>query len=81
MWPVGIPALVALFFYRPRPLLILIGVLALVHVWPLFKNEDAEEGRRYRDVPLVRATWLWLAHLALAGLLALMAFELHQPLP
>jgi len=80
VWLVGIPALVALFFYRPSPLLILIAVLAIQHVWSLFKNER-EEMQRYHDVPWSVRLGYGTAYLALAGFLALMAFELHETLP
>jgi Zn-dependent protease len=80
VWLIGIPALVALFFYRPSPLLILIAVLALGHVWSLFKKEDAEARQRYRDVAWSVRLGYGAAYLALAGFLALMAFELHEGL-
>jgi Zn-dependent protease len=81
VWLIGIPALVALFFYRPSPLLVLIAVLALGHVWSLFKKEDPEARQRYRDVAWPVRIGYGTAYLALAGFLALMAFELHETLP
>jgi Zn-dependent protease len=81
IWLVGIPALVALFFYRPSPLLILIAVLAIQHVFSLFKKSDREETQRYRDVAWSVRLGYGAAYLALAGFLALMAFELHETLP
>jgi len=72
---------VALFFYWPSPLLILIAVLAIGHVWSLFKNRNAEEHRRYHDAAWPVRIGYGAAYLALAGFLALMAFELHQTLP
>ncbi len=80
VWLIGIPALVALFFYRPSPLLVLIAVLALGHVWSLFKKENSAARRRYRDVPWSVRIGYGAAYLALAGFLALMAFELHENL-
>lgn len=81
VWLIGIPALVALFLYRPSPLLILIAVLAIGHVWSLFKNRNDEEHRRYHDAPWSVRIGYGAAYLALAGFLALMAFELHATLP
>jgi Zn-dependent protease len=81
VWLIGIPALLALFFYWPSPLLILIAVLALGHVWSLFKNRNAEEHRRYHDAAWSVRIGYGAAYLALAGFLALMAFELHASLP
>ncbi|HJT14946.1 MAG TPA: site-2 protease family protein [Dongiaceae bacterium] len=81
IWLIGIPALVALFLYRPSPLLILIAVLAVGHVWSLFRNRNAAEHRRYHDVAWSVRIGYGAAYLALAGFLALMAFELHAALP
>ena len=81
VWLIGIPALVALFFYRPSPLLILISVLAFQHVWSLFESRNSEEHQRYHDVAWSTRLGFGAAYLALAGFLALMAFELHAILP
>jgi Zn-dependent protease len=81
VWLVGIPALVALFFYWPSPLLVLIAVLAVGHVWSLFKNRNAEEHQRYHDAAWSVRIGYGAAYLTLAGFLALMAFELHASLP
>lgn len=80
IWLVGIPALVALFFYRPSPLLILIAVLAIQHVFSLFRK-SGEATQRYHDVAWSVRLGYGAAYLALAGFLALMAFELHETLP
>ncbi|HEY3148755.1 MAG TPA: hypothetical protein VGJ75_20505 [Dongiaceae bacterium] len=80
IWLIGIPALVALFFYWPNPLLVLIAVLAIQHVFFLFKM-SSEAAARYRDVPWPVRIGYGAAYLALAGFLALMAFELHETLP
>ena len=79
VWLVGIPALVALFFYRPSPLLVLIAILGVQHVFSLFKGQD-EQTRNYRDVAWSVRIGYGAAYLALAGFLALMAFELHERL-
>jgi Zn-dependent protease len=81
VWLAGIPALGALFLYWPSPLLIVIAVLAFGHVWSLFKNRNVEEHQRYHDVAWSVRLGYGAAYLALAGFLALMAFELHQTLP
>jgi Zn-dependent protease len=81
VWLIGIPALMALFLYRPSPLLVLIAILALGHVWSLFKSRNTEEHQRYHDTPWSVRIGYGAAYLALAGFLALMAFELHAALP
>lgn len=80
IWLIGIPALVALFFYWPSPLLIMIAVLAIGHVWSLFEKRNAEEHQRYHDTAWSMRISYGAAYLALAGFLALMAFELHEAL-
>lgn len=80
IWIVGIPALVGLFLYWPSPLLILIALLAVQHVFGLFKERD-EAARRYRQVPWTIRMGYGMAYLALAGFLALMAYHLHEALP
>ena len=70
----------ALFFYRPSPLLILIAVLAIQHLFSLFRK-SGEETQRYHDVAWPVYIGYGAAYLAGAGFLALMAFELHKALP
>jgi Zn-dependent protease len=39
VWIIGVPALIALFFYRPSPMLILIALLAAPQLWQAIKGE------------------------------------------
>lgn len=80
IWLIGIPALVALFFYWPSPLLVVIAVLAVQHVFGLFKQDEVEK-LRYHATPWSVRIGYGAAYLLLAGFLALMAFELHERLP
>lgn len=79
VWLVGIPALMALFFYWPSPMLIMIAVLAIHHVLSLFKTQETD-ARAYRRVAWHVRIGYGAAYLALAGFLALMAFDLHERL-
>jgi Zn-dependent protease len=78
IWLLGAPLLVALFFWRPSPLLILIAILAapsLLAAWRYDPNSP--EAKAYRDVPAaVRAEYA-IMYLGLAALLAIMAHESH----
>jgi hypothetical protein len=47
----------------------------------LFKNRNAAEHQRYHDTPWSVRIGYGAAYLALAGFLALIAFELHAKLP
>jgi Zn-dependent protease len=76
IWLLGVPMLVALFFYRPSPMLFLIGLMALPSVWAAWKYDpNSAEAMAYRDVPdKVRYEYM-LMYLGLTGFLAIMSYE------
>jgi Zn-dependent protease len=77
IWFVGIPMLVALFLWRPSPMLILIGILAYPQIRAaLSGNAGMREG--YYDVPLDTRIAYGVLYLALAGFLAVMSYDVHQ---
>jgi Zn-dependent protease len=81
IWLLGVPVLVALFLWRPSPLLILMAVLAAPQVWQaLTYRSDSDAARGYYAVPASvkweYATW----YLGLAAFLALMTHDLHEML-
>ena len=81
IWFLGVPLLVALFFYFPSPLLILIAVLAapsLLAAWRYDPNSP--EARRYRDVPAATRIEYTVMYLGLAAVLALLAYNVHEGL-
>ncbi|MFL6621303.1 MAG: site-2 protease family protein [Sulfurifustaceae bacterium] len=81
VWLLGVPILLALFFYRPSPLLILVALLAAPQVWKALKYDPtAPENVAYYGVK--RETRLQYAalYLALAGYLAVMAHDVHEML-
>src|SRR5262249_34933734 len=51
LWLIGAPLLVALFFYSPSPLLILMALLALPNVMKAWRGVQTEEERAYYNVP------------------------------
>lgn len=81
IWFAGVPILVALFFWRPSPMLILIAVLAgpqLLKAWRYRSN--SEEARTYYAVkPAVRLEYATY-YLALAAFLAVMTHDVHEML-
>lgn len=81
VWLLGVPILVALFFYRPSPLLILVALLAAPQVWKAFNYDPtAPENVAYYGVKSeVRLQYAAL-YLALAGYLAVMAHDVHEML-
>lgn len=81
VWFLGVPILIALFFYRPSPLLILVAILAAPQVWKAFKYDAAApENVAYYDVGLETRVQYSLLYLGLAGFLAVMAHDVHEML-
>ncbi|MEN9866710.1 MAG: hypothetical protein RL748_2300 [Pseudomonadota bacterium] len=82
LWLVGVPLLVALFFYSPSPLLILIGFLAYPQIIAAFKKDDPNLSRPegYYDTPLNTRINYGVLYLGLVAFMAIMCFELHTEL-
>ena len=77
VWLVGVPLLAGLFFYRPSPLLILIGVLAYPQLKLAFKgNPDLPAG--YYDTPRETRINYAVMYLGLVAFLAVMSFSIHE---
>ena len=77
IWLLGVPILVGLFFWIPSPLLVLIAILALPQVWSVLSGRAALDSRYYQTPRSVRVEYA-AQYLALAGFLAIMAFEAHE---
>lgn len=80
LWLVGAPILIALFFYRPSPLLILISLLALPHIYRAIKGQADVDPRYHLASAETRLTYATL-YIGLAGFLAIMCHELSLELP
>ena len=78
IWLLGVPILVALFFWRPSPMLILMAVLAAPQAWKAWKfRKDSPEGQTYYAV-FSAVKWEYgLLYLGLAGFLAVMSYDTH----
>jgi Zn-dependent protease len=81
LWLVGVPILIALFFYRPSPMLILIAILAAPHVWKVIRGEQTEADQAYHLTSAETRVTYGALYLGLAAFLAVMTNELHQELP
>jgi Zn-dependent protease len=81
LWLLGVPILVALFFYRPSPLLILMAVLAFPNVMKALRGTETEEERAYYTVSPEARLGYAAAYLGLAAFLAINCQELHAELP
>jgi Zn-dependent protease len=79
VWLLGVPMLAALFFYRPSPMLILIGILAYPQIKAaLSGNHDRPP--EYYEVPREARINYAVMYLGLAAFLAIMSYDLHEML-
>jgi Zn-dependent protease len=79
IWLLGVPVLVALFVWRPSPMLILMAVLAAPQVWKAitFRADSAEAQTYYAVSSAVKWEYaLW--YLGLAGFLAVMTHDVSE---
>ena len=81
LWLIGAPLLVALFLYRPSPLLILMAILALPNVLKAWRGLRTPEEERYYAVGTQTRLTYGTFYLGLAVFLALMCEELRAELP
>jgi len=81
IWLLGVPILVALFMWRPSPLLLLMALLAAPQVWKAWKyRADSEEAKTYYAVPTAKKWEYGFMYLGLAAFLAVMAHDTHEML-
>lgn len=81
LWLIGAPLLVALFFYSPSPLLILMALLALPNVLKAWRGVSTPEEQAYYSVPAETRVSYAALYLGLAAFLAIMCEQLHAELP
>jgi Zn-dependent protease len=81
IWFLGVPMLVALFLWRPSPMLILIAIMAWPQLWKAWKyRSDSPEAQTYYAVPAAVKWEYGTYYLALAGFLAVMTHDVHEML-
>lgn len=81
IWFLGVPLLIALFFYFPSPLLILIALFAAPSLFAAWRYDpNSPEALRYRDVPMATRLEYTFLYLGLAAVLALQAYNVHEGL-
>jgi len=81
LWLLGAPLLVALFFYSPSPLLILMAILALPNVLKAWRGLHGPEESAYYAVRAETRVSYGVLYLGLAAFLAIMCEQLHAELP
>jgi Zn-dependent protease len=80
IWIIGIPMLVALYLWRPNPLLIIVALLAIPKAWAAIRNKlpvPAESQLATNGLKVRYAA----EYLGLVCFLTLMAFDVHSQLP
>ncbi len=81
VWLLGVPILIALFFWHPSPILILMAVLAAPQVWKAIRfDPNAPENQAYYAVTPAKRLEYAVYYLALAGFLALISYDVHETL-
>jgi len=80
LWLLGAPVLIALFFYRPSPLLIVVVLLAAPQIMRAFKGVTDANQPYYLASAETRLSYA-LLYIGLAGFLAIMCHELSLELP
>nr|WP_210301997.1 site-2 protease family protein [Methylobacterium brachythecii] len=81
IWLIGAPMMMALMLYQPSPVLVLVAIVAvpqLIAAWNYDAN--APENRAYYGVAAQTKAEYAALYLALAALLALMTYNVHEML-
>ena len=79
IWLVGVPILVALFLWRPSPLLVLVALLAAPKVWEVVRGQHDSNAAYYQTPATTRASYA-AQYLGLVIVLAIMSFEVYSQL-
>jgi Zn-dependent protease len=81
VWLLGAPLMLALMFYWPSPILIIVAVLALPQILRAWNYDPkAPENVAYYGVPLQTKLEYGALYLALTAYLGVMTFEVHEML-
>jgi Zn-dependent protease len=81
MWLVGVPILIAMFFWVPSPMLILVAILAAPQVMKAIRYDpQAPENVAYYSVSTETKVSYGALYLALAAYLAVMTHDVHEML-
>jgi Zn-dependent protease len=76
VWLAGVPLLAALFFYRPSPMLILVGILALPQLKAALSGSAGSA--QYYEAKLETRVNYAVMYLGLVAFLAMMSYSIHD---
>src|SRR5450830_14820 len=77
VWLAGVRLLAALFFYRPSPMLILVGVLAIPQLQAAWRGDPGPHPHYYK-VKLESRINYGVLYLGLVAFLAVMSYSIHD---
>jgi len=77
VWLAGVPLLAALFFYRPSPMLIVVGLLAIPQLKAAWRGETGPTPDYY-NVKLDTRVNYGVLYLGLVAFLAVMSYSIHD---
>lgn len=81
VWLLGVPLLIALFFWHPSPILILVAFIAAPQVMKALRfDPNAPENRAYFSVAPAKRLEYSLYYIGLTAFLALMSYSVHETL-
>jgi Zn-dependent protease len=81
IWLLGAPILLALMLYRPSPMLVIVIILAVPQLMKAWRYDPkAPENVAYYGVPLQTKLEYGAVYLAVAALLAIMTYDVHEML-
>jgi Zn-dependent protease len=81
VWLIGVPLLIALFLWRPSPLLIMMAILSAPQVMKAFHfDKTAPENAAYYSASLETKLTYGAYYLGLAAFLAIMSFDVKNML-
>jgi Zn-dependent protease len=81
IWFLGVPILLALMLYRPSPMLVIVVILAAPQLMKAWRYDPtAPENVAYYGVSFQTKLEYGGAYLALAALLAVMTYDVHEML-
>jgi Zn-dependent protease len=75
VWFAGFAGLIALTFFFPNPILLLVLIFGGIESWRRWKARNTPEARAYNDIPTRTLVLVAVVYLGLAALLAVGVFE------
>jgi Zn-dependent protease len=79
VWLIGAPMLLAMLYYRPSPVLVMIAIFSLPQIVRAWKYDPkAPENVAYYGVPLQTKLEYGSLYLALTAYLCIMTYEVHE---